>query len=408
MKPSASQPSRKARRRTRGSSRGNTALVKPLARSVPRDTRLFLYVRAGGRCQFDGCNHYLLEHHLTKVEGNFAQMAHIWAFSGGGPRSKRRRSAEDVHDVANLMLLCPACHKLVDDNPDEFTVKVLRRHKKAHEDRIFMLTKTAPDRHTVALVFKARIANRIVSVSTPEIQQAVAPRYLSPRDIVTIDLTGIADSPSDLYWSVATKEIDSKVRVLYEQTFENGPARHLSVFALGPIPLLVHLGARLTDKVPLTLYQRHRDTEAWKWKSKGEIAAYTFQALRHGTDATAAALLLSLSGRVRQEDLPKEIDGRFSVYEIALANMRPTPRFLEREESLQAFRSKYLDAVRCIVADHPGLSVLHMFPAVPAPVAVTVGRDLMKKRDPVVLIYDYDNRAGGFVPALEVNPNERK
>jgi len=62
------------------------AVVKPPARSVPARTRLLLYVRAGGRCQFDGCNRYLLEHHLTKAEGNFAQIAHIWAFSEHGAR----------------------------------------------------------------------------------------------------------------------------------------------------------------------------------------------------------------------------------------------------------------------------------------------------------------------------------
>jgi hypothetical protein len=308
--------------------------------------------------------------------------------------------------VSNLILLCPECHKLVDDRPDEFTARVLRQHKKAHEDRVFMLTETKPDRHTVALVLKARIGNKTVAVSLPEIQQAAAPRYLGPRDLVNLDLTAIRDQPAGEYWSIAAKEIDSRTRALYEQSFDDGPARHISVFALGPIPLLVHLGTRLSDKVPLTLYQRHRDTEGWRWKERGKIAAYSFRNLRHGTDAAAAALLLSLSGRIREDELPKEITSSFSVYEITLSDMPLTPRFLEREESLRAFRDAFLAAMRRIVSQHRGLRLLHLFPAVPAPVAAAIGRDLMTKRDPAVLVYDYDKRAGGFVPALEVNRYE--
>lgn len=397
---------RALKRRSRQRVSRHPVLVKPPARSVPAATRIHLYVRAGGRCEFDGCNRYLLEHHLTKAEGNFAQMAHVWAFSEHGPRGAGRRSRDaSVHALSNLILLCPGCHKLVDDRPAEFPERVLLQHKRAHEDRVFMLTETKPDRQTVALVFRARIGDQAVSIALSETQHAAAPRYLAPRDVVTIDLTAIRDRPMNAYWRIGAETIDQQTRTLYEQSFESGPARHISVFALGPIPLLVHLGTRLSDKVPLTLYQRHRDTESWKWKERGRVAAYSFHRLRGGTCDSPVALLLSLSGRIREDDLPAEIDTRFTIYEITLSNMQHTPRFLEREGSLHAFRDAFLAALRDIVAVHSGLKLLHLFPAVPAPVAVTVGRDLMSKRDPAVLVYDFDKRAGGFAPTLEVNRN---
>lgn len=383
-------------------------LVKPKARLVPARIRLFLFVRAGGRCEFDGCNRYLLEHHLTKTDGVFAQMAHIWAFSERGPRSRPQRAGQAVHALSNLMLLCPECHKLADERPDEYTSEVLRKYKKAHEERVFMLTETKPDRQTVALVFKARIGGRTVSVSLPEIQKAVAPRYLGPRDVVTIDLTDIPDTSEDHYWAAGKDAIRSKTCSLYEQTFEGGPARHISVFALGPIPLLVYLGSCLSDKVPLTLYQRHRDTEDWRWKDKGKAVSYDFRTNRRGSDNASVALLLSLSGRIRKGDLPAEIDDRFTIYEITLDSVEPTPTFLNLEASLHAFRDRFMSTIRTLVATHAGLQKIHLFPAVPAPVAVAIGRDLMPKRDPVVLVYDYDNRAGGFIPTLEVNNHERE
>jgi hypothetical protein len=379
-------------------------LIKLTGRDVPARTRLFLFVHAGGRCEFDGCNRYLLEHHLTKADGVFAQMAHIWAFSQGGPRG-RRQHRHEKHDLSNLMLLCPQCHKLVDDHPEQYTTDVLRKHKKAHEDRVFMLTDTKPDRHTVAVAMTAKIGERAVSVSLAEMQDAVAPRYLGPRDVVEIDLTAMPDDSTQYYWRAGADAIASKMRNMYDQSFESGPVRHVSVFALGPIPLLVFLGSLLSDKVPLTLFQRHRDAEGWRWKERGDIVGYDLRRLRQGGDGAAVALLLSLSGRVKLRDLPSEIDDRYSIYEITLAGRPPNPGFLAIEESLQEFRRVYMGAVREIVASHGAFARLHLFPALPAPVAVAIGRDLMPKRDPAVLVYDYDKRVGGFIPTLEVNGN---
>lgn len=383
-------------------------LFKPKGREVPDKTRLFLFVRAGGRCEFDGCNRYLLEHHLTKTDGIFAQMAHIWAFSALGPRGHKRPGKAYVHADSNLILLCPECHKLVDDDPERYTATVLRKYKKAHEDRLFMLTETKPDRQTVALVLRARIGERTTSVSLSEIQGAVAPRYLGQRDVVTIDLTVLPDSSQNHYWNAGKEAILSKTRSLYEQTFESGPVRHLSVFALGPLPLLIFLGTCLSDKVPLTLYQRHRDTEGWRWKEKGQVVCCQFHELCHGRDPASVALLLSLSGRIRRDDLPQKIDDQFTIYEITPANAKPTPQFLDLEESLRTFRDVFLRVMRHIVSAHRGLERLHLFPAVPAPVAVAIGRDLMPKRDPTMLVYDYDRRVGGFVPTLEVNNHDPK
>lgn len=157
-------------------------LFKPRGRDVPAKTRLLLFVRAAGRCEFDGCNRYLLEHHLTKTEGNFAQVAHIWAFSERGPRGRLGQTGKAVHALSNLILLCPECHKLVGDHPDEYSVEVLRKYKKVHEERVFLLTETKLDRHTVAVVLKARIGGKAVSVSLPEMQEAVAPRCQVPDD----------------------------------------------------------------------------------------------------------------------------------------------------------------------------------------------------------------------------------
>jgi hypothetical protein len=376
------------------------ALVKPLGRDVPDRTRLFLFVRAGGRCEFDGCNAYLIQHHLTNADGIFAQMAHIWAFSDGGPRAKP--TAVEKHASSNLMLLCSPCHKLVDDDPARFTADVLRAHKKAHEDRMFTLTDAKPDRSTVGFVLRARIGGQAVSISRAEMEAAVTPRYLG-RDFVECDLTTLPDQAQGHFWEAAKAAIAEKAKSIHERKFEGKPASHFSVFALAPIPLLIFLGNELSNKVPTTLYQRHRDTENWRWKETGSAVDYETRKLRVGTDATRVALLLSLSGRIKESELPSSIDNTYTVIEVSLKGQGPKPQFLETEAALHAFRDEFLRVMRELVAEHPDAKSVALFPAIPAPIAVAVGRDLMPKRDPSLLVFDFDKRVGGFTSTLEVN-----
>ncbi len=381
------------------------SLYKPRGRQVPAKTRLFLFTQAGGRCEFDGCNRYLLEHPLTRTVGVFAQMAHIFAFSDRGPRAVPSGSTAEKHALANLILLCPECHKLVDDDPETYSASVLRKHKKAHEDRIFILTDTKPDRQTVAFVLRARIADQSVAISRADMEAAVAPRYLG-RDVVECNLTALRDQVGCDYWQVSQDAIQRAAAGLYTGTFDGGPARHVSVFALAPIPLLVFLGTQLSSKVPTSMFQRHRDSEDWKWKTRGEAVSFQMRQLRKGTQTDRLALLLSLSGPIEATDLPAEIDARYTITEIAPASQRPSPNVLRLEATFHAFRTEFMATVRQLVARHQGLRAIDLFPAVPAPVATAVGRDLLPKRDPSLRVYDYNKRAGGFSLALEVNQNE--
>src|SRR5580700_7820823 len=90
-----------------------------IRRGIRELTRLLLLVRAGGRCEFDDHNVYLLQHPLTLTPGNFAQMAHVVAFKEDGPRGRSALRPAYINDVSNLMLLCPQCHKLLDDHPNQ-------------------------------------------------------------------------------------------------------------------------------------------------------------------------------------------------------------------------------------------------------------------------------------------------
>src|SRR5262245_3477171 len=117
------------KRRARSKLKQPSPVVLLQARNILPLTRIALFVRANGRCEFDGCNRYLLEHPVTLTEGNFAEVAHVVAFKPDGPRGKEGTRPKNINDVTNLMLLCPQCHKLIDDNPRDYTRRTLEEYK---------------------------------------------------------------------------------------------------------------------------------------------------------------------------------------------------------------------------------------------------------------------------------------
>ena len=136
-------------------------------RSFSRSTEILLAVRAGGRCEFVGCNQFLFEHPLTRRSGNFSEKAHIVAFSKDGPRGKAISRPRDIHNVENLMLLCAGCHKEIDSRPSVYTKPLLVQYKKDHERRIHHLTGLGPDQRTAVVQLTSRIAGDAVDVPAP-------------------------------------------------------------------------------------------------------------------------------------------------------------------------------------------------------------------------------------------------
>jgi hypothetical protein len=329
-------------------------------------------------------------------------MAHIVAFKHEGPRGKSAIRPAYINDVGNLMLLCPQCHKLIDDHPDQYTVVSLDKFKQAHEDRICHVTGLGADLKTTVLQLKARIAGQSVAIPVAQVTEAVAPRYPTDAKGELIDLTGI-DAEGKPFIEAACQLIRRRIERLYEPGMDVHETRHISLFALAPIPLLVYLGSQLSNKVPVDVFQRHRDTENWVWKDSGTPVEYRFEKIRDGADDAGVALLLSLSGKIHLEALPGKMAEQFTIYEITLVGSDPSPNYLRLKEDLSRFKDVYQAALRTIARECGNIDAIHLFPAVPAPVAVFCGRELLPKVDPKLVIYDYDKRLNGFTQIIEVN-----
>lgn len=375
--------------------------------SVPRSklghAEVVLAAKAGGRCQFRGCNEFLYEHPLTGEPGNFAENAHIVAFRERGPRGGENRPQE-INGVDNLMLLCRRDHKLIDDNPERYSREELEEHKREHEDRIRHVTGLGPSMQTTVLVFTAMIGTFKPAIGRAEIAQALLPRYPAANPRV-LDLTSSGSEEGGPDYEVACKQIKQLADALQAQGGALETTRHLSIFALGPIPLLMMLGHAVGNKVNTDFFQCHRDkAERWRWYEGEEVARFTCVERKRGTDPSKVALLLPLSGPIGIDLVQRSISDDHTVYEIALADRPQTTGFLRQRTDLEAFRAVYRDLLARMRGAHPGLRELHAFPAVPAPVALACGFDLLPKVDPTLVVYDNLVKHGGFIERLRVNP----
>jgi len=252
------------------------------------------------------------------------------------------------------------------------------------------------------VVVQSKIGGQTAAIPFNHILEAVSPLYPIARPGVVIDLTEI-ESDSTAFLAAASETIEQRLARVYEPRGEATQTGHLSVFALAPIPLLVFLGTKLSNKVPVDLFQRHRDTENWTWKTGGTQLEYEFRKQQGGRIKENVALVISFSGTITLKELPAEIDDAFTVYELRPKAVTPNLTLLRSRSDLEAFRLAYQEALGIIIRDHGLIGALHLFPAVPAPVAVLCGRELLPKVHPALAVYDYNKQKGGFTLQLKVN-----
>jgi hypothetical protein len=100
--------------------------------AAPNKVKLEIWARAAGMCSICKCEviDASLGHDKASLIG---QVAHIVAEQIDGPRGNSALTPEERNSQSNLLLLCPAHHKLVDDHPENYAVTTLEIIKDKHE-----------------------------------------------------------------------------------------------------------------------------------------------------------------------------------------------------------------------------------------------------------------------------------
>jgi hypothetical protein len=360
-----------------------------------------VWARSAGRCHYPGCNKSLIGDLISGNEdANFGFVAHIVGEKANGPRGDAVLSPQLEDEPSNLMLLCGPHHKLIDvDEREEHTVQRLQDIKSAHEERIRIVTEIAPDRASHVLRYGAKIGAHESPVSFQRIRTAMLPeRYPADGRSIGIEIKGsVLEDGEETFWSTEPDNLRRMFERDVRARIAEREVGHLSVFALGPMPLLVLLGHLLGDITPADVYQLHREPAGWSWAKNGPRIEY--HVARPGAVSPVVALKLGLSATISDYRITSVLGEEASIW--SLTAEAPGNDVMRHPEDLVEFRRLMRSLYDEIKATHGQDAVIHVFPAVPVSAAVEIGRTLMPKADLPLVIYD-ETRGQGFVRRLQV------
>lgn len=369
---------------------------------IPERTKLLLWGKAGGRCEYDGCNEPLWLDSVTKFEFNAAYIAHIVADKPSGPRGDPTLSFKLRAELSNLMLLCDKHHRLIDhEQVKEHPVDRLCHMKEQHEQRVQFLTSLTENRQSHLLLYGANIGSHSSPVSWTRTVSAVLPDYY-PAENHAIELSMKNSSFTDNdpeYWKIERENLQKLFSHKVKSRLTAGDINHLSVFALAPQPMLMELGHLLSDIPAAQVYQLHREPPNWKWQDDTEPIEFVLQKSTHSKHK-AVALILALSATITTDRVTDILGKDVSIWTLTISN--PNNDFLKTREHLSAFRRSFRKLLDVIKAEHGQSALLHVFPAVPVSVAVEIGRIRMPKADLALRIYDQNRGTGGFTFAFDI------
>jgi len=375
---------------------------KNLRISIPDKVRAQLWVASGGRCEFNCCNKPLDRNVLTKQALFLGQHAHIIGDSPKGPRGSEELSKKLAHDPANLMLVCAPCHTTIDRLAGDYDADLLRRMKKRHEDRIQRLYDIDETKDSVPVVLRHSIKRiHVPQFTDKDVQAAILTNsdfcHAPGEHTVQLDYRSRAAREGDpAYWLEMVKQMrDDFDRQMHLATQPGHPA-HLSIFAFGPMPLNMQLGALVGNKVEASTFQWDRTAESWKFRKERELErqsiAFGELSLAEGRDLAVA---MSLSGEVTPAAIAAVLPG---VPVVRFGVRNPTPALVEDADDVRHFRSKFMAFMAEV--RNKGYRRMHVFPAMPLSLAVEFGRQLLPRADPSIGVWDLHD--GQFLPALEL------
>ncbi|MDX2250123.1 MAG: SAVED domain-containing protein [Bacteroidia bacterium] len=371
-------------------------------KSIPETTKLRLWTEAGGRCQRSGCNERLWEHKLTLSDGNFAQMAHIIGASENGPRGQQKVSILAQTDFENLMLLCAACHKEIDADSEKYPETLLREWKRDHEERIEIQTNITRHIHrSTILIFTAKIKDRMPQVNDAATHNAIFPKFPTTKRPLRIEFPNFGRE-NLAEWESAKTDIEKRIRTMQNDGYDGKTVTHLSVFAIGPMPLLMYLGKCIGDTISANIHHANRNSSdtnnTWTWAQESDDIHFQFKEIQRNDHATKVAVLLSVSDSVTNGKVSSVVKDDWSVYEIAIEN--PSPHLKLAPDHIDQY-SKIFRNLLNQIQERNGLKCeVNIFPAIPAALAVESGRVLLPTKDPVIWVYEFISEKKEFIKVL--------
>jgi hypothetical protein len=238
---------------------------QPTINKVMRDSH--------GYCMFEGCGEKLDIDSLTGKAGNFSYLAHNVASAQAGPRGIFYLS-EKLSDVpTNVLLLCDKHHRLIDRvasaNYPAYRLSQMRAEFLISAEKLLDGLSFQP-----IPVFSVLWPVGGNVVSPPEIRD-IAGSLSRLKARIRGSLNNLAGNERrytlrpERFIQDMDEIITDEANEIINQSKDHG--YRAALFAFGPMPALVGLGASLGNKSEITPMLRYRDGNCWLWPQDSRI-----------------------------------------------------------------------------------------------------------------------------------------
>lgn len=368
-----------------------------MARNINQNEKYILWGMSAGRCEL--CNKLLGMHPTTKETGNFAENAHIHAYSPGGARYMYIVE-EQINSLKNVMLLCQECHTLIDRNPGMYPAEFLFTRKYEHEMKVFTLMESNNLMKSQEMYYFANIKGYQPNSDYALFDKAVVSKGYQPKTEYPINL-GYDDMPisdgTEMFYDIQCEILEKRAKEQID--IANKKDAHISVFAIAPMPLLVKLGTVLRDIGNITVFQCHRIGEKWSWSDDTTTVDYHSSGGENNHLIEDVALNISLSADIVSERI-EAVHSFEQVYKITIEE--PNRNFVTNETIVNDFVDVFRNTLERIKQNHNNLKRIHVFMAMPTSLAIRMGMDYMPKTDPVLVLYDQINPEEPFRATIKI------
>lgn len=375
-------------------------------RYIPEKVKIRLWGKAGGRCEYEGCNEPLYYDPLTKVEFNIAYIAHIIADTPGGPRGKKGLSRKLKKDIDNLMLLCDKHHRLIDkEDVEGHSDDRLKAMKERHEERIKIQTQVHEEMESHIILYGANIGKHNVPLRRDKAAMAMLPNHYPAERIIELSLKNCKfrdDEPG--YWSFQRENLIRQFNAKVKENMEDHRIKHYSIFAIAPQPLLFELGHLFSDIPDSIIYQWHRERKSWEWQRGKLKVNFTILEPEIKQKVSDVALNLSLSGTIDDSAIKDVLCENTPIWCMTIKN--PNYYLIRSPKHLEEFGMKFTQLLDRIKAVHGNDTLLHVFPAAPASVAIMMGCSWKEHADLKLKFYNKTDRK--FIKTLDFPCEENK
>lgn len=170
-------------------------------------------------------------------------------------------------------------------------------------------------------------------------------------------------------------------------------ASGFAVFSMAQIPLAIHLGFLLSDRLPVRYFQYYRDQDSWDWL-KVESSEIDTNIMMSGfpqepiQEEVEVLIRVSLSAKITEEQTDRSFTQPVPV-KIDIYVEYPNVRWLKSPKQLIKLNQVFGEALSKICSDISRCTRIHLFCAIPTGACIAIGRAINPNMNPPIELYEF-------------------